>query len=275
MARRRSTAGEVRQRREAALLFCKDQKPVTVRQVYYHMVSRGLVPKTDAGYQRIQNDLSVMRDSGDLPYQWISDATRWQRKPKAFDRVDELVDAAASSYRKDFMRSQGVQMEVWLEKDALAGVIYRTVAQYDIPLMVSRGYASKTFLWSSAQQLDDGAIILILTDYDAAGATIARKVEEGLRKHSGGKEMVVERVALTAAQESEYDLPGRDPKSSDKKAGFDQCCDLDALEPDTLRSLVDEAISNHLDTDALASFRKVEQLERESWKTFIKGWEAL
>ena len=88
-----------------------------------------------------------------------------------------------------------MQIEIWLEKDALAGVFMPVTSKYDIPLMVTRGYPSLSFLHASAKALKDGAIIYIFSDYDAAGAGIDRNIEKGLREFSE-KQIMVERVML-------------------------------------------------------------------------------
>jgi len=77
---------EVEERREALLAIIDDGKPMTVRQVFYQATVRGLVEKAESGYAKIQNDLTLMRRAGDLPYDWLADNTRWQRKPRTFSR---------------------------------------------------------------------------------------------------------------------------------------------------------------------------------------------
>ena len=84
--RHRSTKAEVEERREALLAIIDDGKPMTVRQVFYQATVRGLVEKAESGYAKIQNDLTLMRRAGDLPYDWLADNTRWQRKPRTFSR---------------------------------------------------------------------------------------------------------------------------------------------------------------------------------------------
>src|SRR5262245_29982987 len=86
--RRRSTKVEVEARRKALLNIIDSGKPMTVRQVFYQATVHGLVEKAESGYAKVQNDLTLMRRVGDLPYDWLADNTRWQRKPPTFDSVE-------------------------------------------------------------------------------------------------------------------------------------------------------------------------------------------
>src|SRR6516165_5543864 len=122
--RQRSTKAEVEARREALLDIIDGGKPMTVRQVFYQATVRGLVEKAESGYAKVQTDLTVMRRAGDLPYDWLADNTRWQLKPRTFSSVEEALKDTARFYRKSLWDNANAYVEVWLEKDALSGVIY-------------------------------------------------------------------------------------------------------------------------------------------------------
>jgi hypothetical protein len=127
---------------------------MTVRQVFYQATVRGLVEKAESGYAKVQTDLTIMRRAGDLPYDWLADNTRWQRKPRTFSSVEEALKDTAAFYRKSLWNDADSYVEVWLEKDALSGVIYPVTSMYDVPLMVARGYASLSFLYSAAEYIN-------------------------------------------------------------------------------------------------------------------------
>jgi hypothetical protein len=116
--RSRSTKGEVEARREALLAIIDDGKPMTVRQVFYQATVRGIVEKEETGYKKVQVDLTKMRRDGSLPYDWLADNTRWQRKPDTFDSVEDAIKETARFYRKSLWRDADAYVEVWLEKDA-------------------------------------------------------------------------------------------------------------------------------------------------------------
>jgi hypothetical protein len=118
--RRRSTKAEVEARRKALLDIIDDGKPMTVRQVFYQATVRGIVEKLETGYNKVQTDLTLMRRDGALPYDWLTDNTRWQRKPRTFNSVEDALKETARFYRKDLWANAGTYVEIWLEKDALA-----------------------------------------------------------------------------------------------------------------------------------------------------------
>ena len=87
-------------RREALLDIIAVGRPMTVRQAFYQAAVRGLVEKAESGYGKVQADLTVMRRARELPYDWLADNTRWQRKPRTFDSVEDALRNTAAFYRK-------------------------------------------------------------------------------------------------------------------------------------------------------------------------------
>ena len=154
--RQRATKVEVGARREALLDIIDDGKPMTVRQVFYQATVHGLVEKAETGYAKVQTDLTLLRRVGDLPYHWLADNTRWQRKPRTFNSIEAALKETAAFYRKDLWADADAYVEIWLEKDALAGVIYPITSKYVVPLMVARGYASLSFLYDAAEYIKIG-----------------------------------------------------------------------------------------------------------------------
>ena len=109
---------------------------------------------------------------------WLADATRWMRKPDTFGGIEEALDDCARYYRKALWRDAGAYAEIWLEKDALAGVIYPITDTYDVPLMVARGYASLSFLHSAAEAISERGVpvyIYHLGDFDPVASMPARR----------------------------------------------------------------------------------------------------
>src|SRR5262249_40298860 len=149
--RERATKAEVEERRDALSWIIYGGRPMTVRQVFYQATVRGLVEKAETGYGKVQLDLTKMRRDGSLPYDWLADNTRWQRKPLTFNSVEHALKATAEFYRKNLWANADCYVEIWLEKDALAGVVYPVTSMYDVPLMVARGYASLSFLHTAAE----------------------------------------------------------------------------------------------------------------------------
>jgi hypothetical protein len=129
-------------------------RPMTVRQVFYQAVTRGIVAKTEGEYKStVCRLLTDMRLEGALPFGWIADNTRWMRKPRTYSSMEAALENTASTYRRQLWDNQGSYVEIWLEKEALAGVVVDITAEFDVPLMVTRGYPSVSFLHEAAEAM--------------------------------------------------------------------------------------------------------------------------
>ncbi|CAN7517703.1 hypothetical protein [Mesorhizobium caraganae] len=261
-------------RRDGLFEIVKAMRPMTVRQVFYQATVAGLVEKTEAGYNKVQTDLVQMRRSGILPYDWLADSTRWQRKPRTFDSVEQALRDTAKFYRKSLWNDASAYVEVWLEKDALAGVVHPITDMYDVPLMVARGYASLSFLHGAAEYigcLDVPTYIYHLGDFDPSGVNAGEKIEETLRELAPDAEIHFERLAVWPSQIMQWDLPTRPTKQSDTRAkNFgDVSVELDAIPPGRLRQLVEKAINRHLPQDEFRVLKAAEQSERQLLKALV------
>ena len=215
-----------------------------------------------------------MRRSGLLPYYWLADNTRWQRKPTTFNGIEEALEATASFYRKSLWTDADAYVEVWLEKDALAGVVYPITSVFDVPLMVARGYASLSFLHNAAEhinELDVPAYIYHLGDYDPSGVNAGEKIEETLRELASDAEINFERIAVTPEQIADWDLPTRPTKATDTRAkDFGEISvELDAIEPSRLRAIVQEAIEYHLPPRHFEVLKAAEDSERDLLRAMV------
>jgi hypothetical protein len=242
---------------------------MTVRQVFYQAASvRKTVDKTEAGYKQVQNDLTLLRKQGKLPYDWLADNTRWQRKPATFDGPENALKSTAKLYRKDLWCRANAYVEVWIEKDALAGVIMPITETYDVPLMVARGYASLSFLYTAAtyiSSLEVPTYIYHLGDFDPSGVNAGEKIEETLRKLAPKAQIHFERIAVNLDQIERWSLPTRPTKTTDtraKKFGRSESVELDAIKASQLRELVLHAIERHLPADQLRVLQEAEASER-------------
>jgi hypothetical protein len=266
--RRRSTKDEVEARRTALYEIVAEMRPMTVRQVFYQATVRGIVEKSEAGYTKVQTDLVLMRRSGELPYGWLADNTRWQRKPTTFGSIEEALEDTARFYRKSLWADADAYVEVWLEKDALSGVVYPITNKYDVPLMVARGYASLSFLHSAAEyinELDVPTYIYHLGDYDPSGVDAGNKIEKTLKELAPDAEIHFERIAVNPEQIERWKLPTRPTKASDTRSkNFGEVSvELDAIDPDRLRNLVQHVIWRHLPLRQFEVLKAAEESERE------------
>ena len=265
--RYRATKVEIARRRESLFGIVEAMRPMTVRQIFYQASVRGIVEKSEAGYKKVQNELVLMRRAGELPYGWLADNTRWQRKPSTFSGIDEALKETARFYRKALWSEIAAYVEIWLEKDALSGVIYPITSMYDVPLMVARGYASLSFLHSAAEYINDLEVpvfIYHLGDFDPSGVNAGEKIEQTLREMAPDADIHFERLAVTPAQIRVWDLPTRPTKTSDSRSkGFGEISvELDAMEPQTLRRLVQAVIEVHLPPKQYEILKAAEESER-------------
>jgi hypothetical protein len=209
----------------------------------------------------------LRRIGGAMPRDWIADSTRWQRKPRTHNSIEEALQDTARLYRKSLWTDARCYVEIWLEKDALAGVVYPITALFDVPLMVARGYASISFLHAAAEAILDHeapTYIYHLGDFDPSGVDAGRAIEATLRGYAPGAEIHFERIAVTQEQIALWDLPSRPTKATDsraKKFGAISV-ELDAIAPAQLRGLVESAIERHLPRKQLEVLRVAEESER-------------
>jgi hypothetical protein len=256
--------------RTAIYQLLEAEQPMTVRQVFYRLVSLGAIRKTETEYKAtVCRLLSEMRRDGSIPFGWIADNTRWMRKPSTFNSLDHILRSAAETYRRATWTNQSVYVEIWLEKDALSGVLWDVTSEWDVPLMVTRGYPSLSFLYEAAaaiRQRQRSVYLYYPGDHDPSGVDIPRKVEADLREFATGAEIHFERIAVQPWQIEEWHLPTRPTKQSDSRSSsFEgESVEVDAIPPQKLREMVGERITRHIDYHAYNQLLRIENQERKT-----------
>ena len=241
--------------------------PMTVRQVFYQLETRGIVPKTENGYKITAKNLLKMRKIRIIPYHFITDNTRWIRKPRTYQHLSDFLEISRETYRRSVWASQLVYVEIWIEKEALLGVVNNITSEYDVPLVPCKGYPSETLLYEAADDIkrqNKPVYIYYFGDYDPTGKDIPRHIEKTLR--SFGAIFTFEVVAVTEEQIHTYKLPTRPTKKKDTRAKDWQggSVELDALPPRILRDMVKKCIERHVDNKLLELTKKTEDFERET-----------
>jgi hypothetical protein len=276
--RNRRTKVELQAIRDAICQAAEVDQPMTVRQVFYRLVSTGVIPKTEISYKNIVvRLLGLMRREGDLPFSWIADNTRWMRKPRTYSSLEQALDNTARTYHRALWDQQKSYVEIWLEKDALAGVLYDVTAEWDVPLMVTRGYPSLSYLHTAAEALaaeDRPCFIYYFGDHDPSGVDIPRKVEADLRTFAPDADLSFERVAVRLEQIEQWNLPTRPTKRTDTRARnfAGESVEVDAIPPAQLRELCRECIEQHIDRRTLKRTRVIEEAERETLQTVLANF---
>lgn len=161
---------------------------LTLRQLYYQFVAAALIPNKDTEYKRLGSIINDARLAGLIDWDAIIDRTRYIRSIAHWDTPADVIDAAARSFRLDKWDTQPKRIEVWIEKDALVGVIERVCNQNDIPFFACRGYVSQSEVWAAAQRIrsymevfDQDVIVLHLGDHDPSGIDMSRDIEDRLK----------------------------------------------------------------------------------------------
>jgi hypothetical protein len=262
---------------DALETILRENQPQTVRQVFYRATTRQVVEKSEGGYKTVQRALLAMRRSNRIPYEWISDNTRWIRKGRSHSSWQAALEETARTYRRDIWLNQGVHVEIWCEKDALAGVLAEETHAWDVPLMVCRGFNSDSYLFEVAQYIIDAqrpTYLYHFGDHDPSGVAIDRQINQKLREYAPGCEIHFQRVAVTLDQIAAWNLPQRPVKKGDTRAKSWQggCVEVDAIDPPELRRLVRECIEQHIDPYALRQCRQVEAAERSTLQCIVQHW---
>lgn len=245
---------------------------LTLRSIYYQFVARGHLANTERNYKRLGDVIADGRMAGLISWEAIEDRTRFIRDLAHWENPAEIVRAAVNSYRIDKWATQPERVEVWIEKDALIGVIEGTCQALDVPCFSCRGYVSASELWRASVRMihrnrdfDQETVILHLGDHDPSGIDMTRDIRD--RLHEFGAPVEVERIALTREQIDQFNPPPNPAKQTDARfSGYviehgDESWELDALDPKFLADLVQEKVFEHRDVGAWAKAVKREKAE--------------
>jgi hypothetical protein len=260
---------------DAIMEALEDEHPATLRGTFYRVMSAGAVDKTEKSYALIGRQVLKLRRAGVLPYSWITDGTRYILKPRSWNALDEMLNDAKASYRRQIWHDQSVEVQMFTEKDAITGVIDDVTAEWDVPLGVLRGYSSESFAWSVAESLSrrKPTFMYQLGDHDPSGVDAWRNFAEKVTAFAPDADVTFERIAVLPEQIIVFGLPTRPTKKSDtRSAGFDgESVEVDAIAPNTLRTIVQNAIEQHIDPRKLALTESVEASERDVLTRLIGG----
>lgn len=265
---------------------------LTLRQLYYQLVSKNIVPNTEKSYKGLSGLVTDARLSGLMDWDAIEDRGRVAESANEFENLEELLDVALRAYRLPRWKHQENYVELWVEKQALAGVLQPIAKQYHITLMVNKGYSSASAMYESAKRFlqnrerafkdddDQGPEerdfhLLYLGDHDPSGEDMVRDVRD--RLHLFGAELTVKKIALTMTQVQRYAPPPNPAKVSDpraveyiKKHG-DSSWEVDALPPQTLNQLIRNELDQLVDRDLMDEVIEQEEKDKELLRKAVKS----
>jgi hypothetical protein len=256
---------------------------LTLRQVYYQLVSRGIIENSERSYKNTGELISRGRLAGLIDWYAIEDRTRNLRSRSHWEDPKEILKSAAEAYHIDLWEDQEKYVEVWIEKDALIGIVEQAVREYDVPCFSCRGYTSQSEMWSAAMRLKDKwlkhdkeCIIIHLGDHDPSGIDMTRDIQDRLRNF--GAAAIVDRIALNMDQIKEFNPPPNPAKITDSRARDyikkfgETSWELDALDPEEIQRLIVENIEFHLDKKRFDKSMSKENWECKKILKFIEGY---
>lgn len=288
---------------------------LTLRQLYYQFVARGLIANSDKSYKRLGEIINRARMAGWLDWSSIEDRTRNLAGLSHWDSPGAVVRSAAHSYHRDLWADQPVRIEIWVEKEALAGVIQRAANAWDLDYFSCRGYVSQSEQWRAGQRIHNyirggqRVVILHLGDHDPSGIDMTRDIKDRIthficvdeqeyppdvdtdlhdfytdvfdamnESYLGADPYDLEtyvlpfevrRIALNWDQIQQYSPPPNPAKITDSRSGEyirrfgRESWELDALDPATLRALIDEHVSAEVDLVKYEAARDEQEAQRE------------
>lgn len=266
---------------------------LTLRQLYYQFVARGLLANKQINYNRLGEAISNARLAGLLDWSFIIDRTRSLRDLPHWDSPQDIINSAANGYRNFKWNDQDVRVEVWIEKDALVGVVDNVCTSYDVPLFACRGYTSQSELWGAAQRIEryldnhnKRVLIIHLGDHDPSGWDMSRDIEDRMMMFIEGDgfdpdDVEIRRIALNTDQVKKYNPPPNPAKTTDsryiqyaRKYGTDSW-ELDALDPKILSALIEKHILTALDTETWENSKAAERQEKLLLTATARRWKEV
>ncbi len=278
------TALMVVQANEIIAQYDQQGYKLTLRQLYYQFVARGLLSNTPLSYKRLGEVISQARLAGLISWHAIEDRTRNLQRLPSWEGPSDIVTSCASQYMVNTWDYQPRYVEVWVEKEALASVVARAADRWRVPWFCCRGYVSQSEMWAAAQRLafksrggERPVDILHLGDHDPSGIDMTRDIFDRLTLFQV-QDLEVERLALNRDQIRKYNPPPNPAKITDSRANayIDEhgvnSWELDALEPNVLTTLIDKAIEKRVDGTAWNRRISRENRERAQLNNVAKNW---
>ena len=259
---------------------------LTLRQLYYQFVSRGLIDNSDKSYKNLGNIVAKARMAGMLDWDAIEDRGRKPDIPNEFSGLKELVDVALRSYKLDRWKGQEQYIELWVEKAALAGVLEPLAREFHVTLMVNKGYSSLSAMKESADRMMEKheerslvgpCLVFYLGDHDPSGQDMVRDIEERLNKFTEYQpEVQVETIALTTAQVNQYNPPPNPTKLTDSRAtgyvdrhGYESW-EVDALPPNVLQRLIRDSFEKRIDMVLMEEIKERERRDKAQLRMAVE-----
>lgn len=257
---------------------------LTLRQLYYQFVSRDLLANKQSEYKRLGSIVNDARLAGMIDWRAIEDRTRNLRTHASWESPADIIQSAASGYAEDWWAGQQYRPEVWIEKDALLGVIEPVCDRYRVPYFACRGYSSQSEQWRAGKRFEETIaegltpIILHLGDHDPSGIDMTRDNSDRVAMFAL-EDIEVRRLALNIDQVRRYRPPPNPAKESDSRATAyiekfgAKSWELDALDPRVIDRLIAHELDSLIETTAWEAAKTRETERQEILLRAADSWE--
>jgi hypothetical protein len=256
-------------------------QPITGRGIGYKLFTAGLIPSMARGeMQRVYRLLKEARERDQIPWDWIVDETRALERASTWDNPAQYARCVARSYRRDFWNQQPVRCEVWSEKGSVRGVLAPVLDHYAVDFRVMHGFSGATTIYDVSRD-DDGRelIALYVGDFDPSGMFMSEADLPSRLSKYGGDHVTLKRIALTREHVTALpSFPAADKRQDDPRYKWfranygERCWELDAMDPNDLRSCVENAIAELIEPVAWKRCEIVNKAEQESLQSILEHW---
>lgn len=282
----KDTKKVIKQANEIIAEYQADGYKLTLRQLYYQFVARALLPNSQKSYSRLGSILNNARLAGEVDWGAIEDRTRNMQDLAHWDDVPDIMEAVSNQFRVSPWDNQDVYIEVWIEKEALTGVIQPICRKLDVPFLACRGYLSQSEQYEAARRFlrhyEEGRMpyVLHLGDHDPSGIDMTRDNESRLDLFTGGI-VDVRRLALNMDQVRKFKPPPNPAKSTDarfasyKETYGKESWELDALDPRTLSKLIQDEVEALVDQENWKQTKAENQEGRDNLARVAGRWEEV
>lgn len=261
---------------------------LTLRQLYYQMVARTIIPNKQSEYKRLGSIINDARLAGLIDWSAIEDRTRNLRSLSMWLNPQSILQAVAYQYRENPWLDQEWAPEVWIEKDALVGVIEPICHQMRVSYFACRGYTSQSEAYAAGKRYEKiqfeqnrKPIIFHLGDHDPSGLDMTRDNQDRINLFSWNNDIEVRRLALNWDQIEQYNPPPNPAKETDSrfvhyvKRYGDESWELDALEPKIIDGLISDALDDLIDWDKWEASIERERENIKHLKMVSDNWESI
>ena len=254
--------------------YANDGYTLSLRQLYYQLVARDVIPNTVNDYRRIGDVLTEGRMSGIVDWNHIEDRVRELEKPYSVDGVEDAIGDVVRAFRLDRQVGQKNHIEVWSEKDAISNIIERQTRHYGVGMMVNKGYSSTSAMYVTYNRMERAIkqgkepIILYLGDHDPSGLDMIENDIPKRLNETFGTDVKIIQIGITMEQIKELDPPPNPAKITDPRAGWyldkygESSWEVDALSPQFMANVIKESIENSLDMNIFNDVLEREEIEK-------------